>query len=594
MLSENAIEVKGISKTFKVYYDKGTTLKEKVLFERRRKYETRTVLDNISFQVKKGEAIGLIGHNGCGKSTTLKLLTRIMYPDSGSIEIKGRVSSLIELGAGFHPDMTGRENIYINAAIFGLTRKEIDERLQTIIDFSELHDFIDNPVRTYSSGMYMRLAFSVAINVDADVLLIDEILGVGDANFQVKCFNKLKEIKKKGTTIVIVSHSLNQIEQICERSLWLQDGRVREEGMPKAVHEHYLNFMFEKNPNNKNEEQINLTKDDVYDCVISLGFSSQVTYQLERLGLQGIEYPFDWAFSFDMNKVIQAIDSDFLDWFKKENLIEEESPTRFRKLIDKKYGIIHQHIFPKDRVWEESFDSIEKVMNNRIKNMLSMKGKKVLFVRTINNNDIEKIKNLESTLLNKYGDNIHLLVLKHTKKMQLIEHKTKLKHTDIYEVYQEEELELTRGNERAAWKGCDLHYDRIFQNIQLKERYIDLWNDKIFIDFWQCEKSDSKGVFRWTKPVSSIDLREFIGCTCKLYFYSPRKNKIKICDAEKKEIKEFNIDGNEDALFEITYDARFVNICTEMTWIPKEFDGSLDNRKLGVCIKKMKIIRKDF
>lgn len=246
MVLENAIEVKNISKKFKVYYDKGTTLKEKVLFKKRRSFEERTVLNDISFSVKKGEAIGLVGHNGCGKSTTLKLLTKIMYPDSGSIDIKGRVSSLIELGAGFHPDMTGRENIYTNASIFGLTRKEIDRRVEDIIAFSELEEFIDNPVRTYSSGMYMRLAFSVAINVDAEVLLIDEILGVGDANFQIKCFNKLREIKAKGTTIVIVSHSLGQIEQICERSLWIHDGEIREEGEPRVVHMNYLDFMAQK------------------------------------------------------------------------------------------------------------------------------------------------------------------------------------------------------------------------------------------------------------------------------------------------------------------------------------------------------------
>ena len=175
--SENAIEVRNVSKHFKVFYDKGNELKERMLFWKRNKFELRKVLDNISFSIKKGEAVGLVGKNGCGKSTTLKLLTKIIYPSSGSIELKGRVSSLIELGAGFHPDMSGRENIYINASIFGLTKKEIDERIEDIIDFSELRDYIDNPVRTYSSGMYMRLAFSVAINVNADVLLIDEILG---------------------------------------------------------------------------------------------------------------------------------------------------------------------------------------------------------------------------------------------------------------------------------------------------------------------------------------------------------------------------------------------------------------------------------
>ncbi len=245
MKPENAIEVNNITKSFKVYLDKGSTLKEKVIFKNRRRYEERQVLKGISFEVKKGEAIGLIGHNGCGKSTTLKLLTKIMYPDSGAIEMRGRVSSLIELGAGFHPDMSGRENIYINASIFGLTRKEIDQRLEDIIAFSELEEFIDNPVRTYSSGMYMRLAFSVAINVDADILLIDEILAVGDVSFQAKCFNKLREIKGQGTTIVIVSHTLSQIEQICERSIWIDKGLIREEGIPTEVHVKYMNYMSE-------------------------------------------------------------------------------------------------------------------------------------------------------------------------------------------------------------------------------------------------------------------------------------------------------------------------------------------------------------
>lgn len=246
MGEEHAIEVRQVEKSFRVYYDKGQSLKERFLFRNRRHYEKRSVLNGISFQVKKGEAIGLIGENGCGKSTMLKMLTKIIYPDRGEILVKGRISSLIELGAGFHPDMSGRENIYTNASIFGLNRKEIDSRLQSIIDFSELWDFMDNPVRTYSSGMYMRLAFAVAIHVDADVLLIDEILGVGDAAFQAKCFRKLKEIKAKGTTIVIVSHSLGQIEEICERSYWIKDGTIQLEGEPKLVHKEYFDYMKQK------------------------------------------------------------------------------------------------------------------------------------------------------------------------------------------------------------------------------------------------------------------------------------------------------------------------------------------------------------
>lgn len=243
MNPENAIEVKDLKKKFKIYFDKGHMLKERLIFANRNKHEDRWVLNGISFDIKKGEAVGLIGRNGCGKSTTLKLLNRIIYPNGGSVAIAGKVSSLIELGAGFHEDMTGRENIYINASIFGLTKKEIDERLDDIIRFSELEEFIDNPVRTYSSGMYMRLAFSVAINVDADVLLIDEILAVGDVNFQEKCFQKLKDVKQSGTTIVIVSHSLSQIEKICDRCIWIENGLIREDGAPRAICKKYLESM---------------------------------------------------------------------------------------------------------------------------------------------------------------------------------------------------------------------------------------------------------------------------------------------------------------------------------------------------------------
>lgn len=255
MDSNIAIEVKDVTKKFKLYYDKGHMLKERAISWKRNKYEEREVLKGISFQVKKGEAVGLIGHNGCGKSTTLKLLTKIMYPDSGTIELSGRVSSLLELGAGFHPDLSGRENIYINASIFGLTKKEIDKRLKDIIDFSELEEFIDNPVRTYSSGMYMRLAFAVAINVDAEILLIDEILAVGDVNFQAKCFNKLMEIKRQGTTIVLVSHSTGQIEQLCERSIWIHDGLIRMDGIARDVHKEYLLFMGEQRKEHAKKEQ---------------------------------------------------------------------------------------------------------------------------------------------------------------------------------------------------------------------------------------------------------------------------------------------------------------------------------------------------
>ncbi len=237
---EIAINVEHVTKKFKVYYDKPNTLKERIVFWKNNKAEERTVLKDINLKIKKGETVALIGVNGSGKSTLLKLMTKIIYPTKGKIITKGKLTSLLELGAGFHDDFTGRENIYFNASIFGLTKSEIDERLDDIIAFSELEEFIDNPVRTYSSGMYMRLAFSVAINVKADILLIDEILAVGDQHFQDKCFKKLEELKHSDKTIVIVSHSLDSIRNLCNRAIWIQDGNIKRDGKTNQVIDQYL------------------------------------------------------------------------------------------------------------------------------------------------------------------------------------------------------------------------------------------------------------------------------------------------------------------------------------------------------------------
>ena len=235
-----AIKVKNMSKDFKIYSDKPMTLKERLVFWKTNKVEKRRILDNINVDIKKGETVALIGVNGSGKSTLLKLMTKIIYPTKGEIITNGKLTSLLELGAGFHPDFTGRENIYFNASIFGLTAKEIDARFDDILSFSELQDFIDNPVRTYSSGMYMRLAFSVAINVDADILLIDEILAVGDQHFQEKCFAKLEELKNSDKTIVIVSHSLASIKKLCDRAIWINKGKVKMDGKTSEVIDEYL------------------------------------------------------------------------------------------------------------------------------------------------------------------------------------------------------------------------------------------------------------------------------------------------------------------------------------------------------------------
>ena len=238
--SDVVIDVKNVSKHFNVYYDKANTLKERAIFWKRNNHEVREVLNDVNVQIKAGETVALIGVNGSGKSTLLKLMTKIIYPNAGEIEVNGKLTSMLELGAGFHPDFSGMENIYFNASIFGLSKKEIDSRLNDIIEFSELREFIDNPVRTYSSGMYVRLAFSIAINVDADILLIDEILSVGDRHFQDKCFKKMQELKKEGRTIVLVTHDINAAKRLCDRTIWLNNGKIQMDGKSEVVLEQYL------------------------------------------------------------------------------------------------------------------------------------------------------------------------------------------------------------------------------------------------------------------------------------------------------------------------------------------------------------------
>ena len=244
MHKENAIEIRNMYKSFKIQSDRANTLKSLLVMKRNNKVERHEVLKNINLDIRKGETVCLIGNNGCGKSTLLKLMTKIIYPNQGTVQTFGKIASLLELGAGFHPDFTGRENIYFNSAVFGMNHSQIEKRLDDIIEFSELGSFIDEPIRTYSSGMYMRLAFSIAINVDADILLIDEILAVGDQHFQDKCYAKLRELKEdRDKTIVIVSHSLEVVKSLCSRAIWIYRGDVKLDGDPAYVIAEYLEQM---------------------------------------------------------------------------------------------------------------------------------------------------------------------------------------------------------------------------------------------------------------------------------------------------------------------------------------------------------------
>lgn len=238
----NAIEVKGVRKLFRNRGD-SLSVKDLIVYRGKGRKESREVLHDISFTVKKGEAVGIIGHNGSGKSTLLKLLTKIMHPNEGTIEVKGRVSCLIELGAGFHPDMTGRENVYVNASIFGMDRNEVDRRMEDIIEFSELRDYMDSRVRSYSSGMYLRLAFAIAISVDADVMIVDEILAVGDIGFQDKCLNRFRDMLDSGLTLVFVSQFPEQVKAICKRAIWIDGGTIKMDGPAEIVCDAYREHM---------------------------------------------------------------------------------------------------------------------------------------------------------------------------------------------------------------------------------------------------------------------------------------------------------------------------------------------------------------
>jgi ABC-type polysaccharide/polyol phosphate transport system ATPase subunit len=236
-----AIKVNGVSKTFRIPHEKISTLKGAFVSAlKSRGYEEFKALDDISFEVKKGEFFGIIGRNGSGKSTLLKVLASIYQPDEGKVHVNGRISPFLELGIGFNPELSGRDNVYLNAAVLGLTHKQIDEKFDDIVEFAELRRFIDQKVKNYSSGMQVRLAFSVAVHANREILLMDEVLAVGDANFQHKCMNEFRRYRGQNKTVILVSHDISAIQQHCDRALLLKDGRILKVGKAEAVGNEYL------------------------------------------------------------------------------------------------------------------------------------------------------------------------------------------------------------------------------------------------------------------------------------------------------------------------------------------------------------------
>ena len=286
-MTDVAISVNHVSKVYKLYDNPMDRLKESLGLSRKKKYKEHYALNGISFEIKKGETVGIIGTNGSGKSTILKIITGVLNPTSGSVQVDGRISALLELGAGFNMEYTGLENVYLNGTMLGFSKEEIDSRLQDILDFADIGEFIHQPVKTYSSGMFVRLAFAVAINIDPEILIVDEALSVGDIFFQSKCFRKFEEFKERGKTILLVSHDLSSISKYCDRVILLNKGNKVSEGSPKVVVDEYKKILA-----NKSEGVETETKEEAID-------TPDQEVQNEQNGKFSIKN--NWSKSFPLN-----------------------------------------------------------------------------------------------------------------------------------------------------------------------------------------------------------------------------------------------------------------------------------------------------
>ena len=239
-MTDIAVQVTDVAKRFRLYRERNQSLKAALMRGKRAAFEEFWALQDVSFDIPTGSTFGLIGENGSGKSTMLKCIARILEPDRGSVTVDGRIAALLELGSGFHPELSGRENVYLNGSILGLSKRELDAKFDSIVDFSGIEEFIDQPVKNYSSGMYVRLGFAVAINVDPDILLVDVVLAVGDSAFQEKCMDKFAEFRRQGKTVVIVSHAMGSLRSMCDNAVWLEHGRVVREGKATEIVNGYI------------------------------------------------------------------------------------------------------------------------------------------------------------------------------------------------------------------------------------------------------------------------------------------------------------------------------------------------------------------
>jgi lipopolysaccharide transport system ATP-binding protein len=242
-VSEVAVRVDHVTKSFRLYHERNQSLKSAIMRRRRSIHEDFLALEDVSFDVPAGSTFGLIGSNGSGKSTLLKCLANIYYPNKGSITHFGRIAAMLEVGSGFHAELSGRENVFLNGSILGMSRKEVTRKFDEIVDFSGVEQFIDQPVKNYSSGMYVRLGFAIAINVDPDILVVDEVLAVGDQEFQDKCFQKFTDFKKQGKTVILVSHSMQTVQTMCDHVAWLNHGELKAVGAAEPTIKSYIDSL---------------------------------------------------------------------------------------------------------------------------------------------------------------------------------------------------------------------------------------------------------------------------------------------------------------------------------------------------------------
>lgn len=289
-----AVDVRDVIKHYKIRHQKNPSLKDAIL-RRKDNYEEFLALNGVSFSVNHSETFGIIGPNGSGKSTLLKLIARVLQPTSGEVVINGTVSALLELGAGFHLDLTGKENVYLNAAILGMKKKDIDKRFKEIVEFSELERFIDMPVKNYSSGMYMRLGFSIAVNVNPDILLVDEVLAVGDQSFQSKCYKVIYDFVRRGKTIIIVSHDLETISDLCQKVIFLKDGKIDEIGDSIRVVSKYRAFV-EDIERQRIIEQQRIERKKIFKSIIDSKRKVVEGEEIDKLSKLGIGEEFENRF----------------------------------------------------------------------------------------------------------------------------------------------------------------------------------------------------------------------------------------------------------------------------------------------------------